>query len=871
MYSIKKWNNYLCESYQSSGKKSYTYSDNLITFLKSIEKFSDIPYKVGKDRQTIGYGTTFYIINGKEVPVSSKDKPITREQGEELLKNFLNTRVVPSLNNYLKVSLTQNQFDALCSMMYQMGNKGFLNSAIFTEINKNPNSPKIKNLFLSNQYATVGGEVSNGVLERRKKEYELYSSPEGINYEKEQTIAALKEAKNKLNEISDTRLKSIRLEKYLAGKKSGQLEEIFKGKDRILIDYYNAENDTDDKLISYINILKKQGWTVDLNEPFGYAHKIVESERDGKVYKTKRTMKIGPLISKISPEAAEFWTKNNKFYTTEQNKLYFASQYKIIISRVPIDILRMSDHDNWSSCHSTDGSYFRCAIQESVEGGAVAYIVNSKYLEGINLDSKEIFQDLDRGIKGIQPVSRIRIRRFEGLGPYEGYELGIPEQRIYGQEFPAFYLVLKNFLTDAQKDTIQDIKDRVGSGKLNLDYWQLFGGTYQDNSGRSLFDYFFDDIMTSGSPNGADPSFFTAEIEEEMREIVSVINTGYHNIDLFAEIVDYGDDISVDFSAIISCELDINPEKLNLPYLDRMDILDTLVKEYEFLSDEGDFTIIKINNTRTKFRFELDASNYENNIFGLRGFADELRGLNNKSNEIAETLEHILISYGHIGSDFTYIKDKLEEYNIDVNYEKDKIKLDFYRYSDIALDTNNYVSNIMRMAPRGSESTYYFNFQSEINNVAYNLNMNFDNKENPVVSKINKSFMQNYKKEFEPEEQLSLFQNTKITKKAPPPPPKSSPTELGIKLVIRGTPRYSGNIEKNSRSVFDISVYMTCPTVNGSLSNPMARNVLVKYAKYVFNNTSQITNLLKIYYTHILDEAYNSVIEQIKRKEANRI
>lgn len=186
---LNKWYKYLTEE-NTPGIKSYSYSQNLISFLKQEEGFNDIPYQKKGDRPTIGYGTTFYIVNGKEIPVTLKDKPITPEEGERLMIDYLNKKVMPSLNKYLKnAPMNQNQIDALVSVMYNMGNKGFLDTQLFTKASLSPNSPEISKLFMSDKIATVGGQVSQGLKNRRKRELELYVSPEGIDYKLQQSVA----------------------------------------------------------------------------------------------------------------------------------------------------------------------------------------------------------------------------------------------------------------------------------------------------------------------------------------------------------------------------------------------------------------------------------------------------------------------------------------------------------------------------------------------------------------------------------------------------------------------------------------------------------------------------------------------------------
>lgn len=159
------------------GRVSYTYSPNLITFLKSKEAFRSKPYKNPGDRPTIGYGTTYYVKNGKEIPVTLDDKPITEKQAERLMFDYLDKIVMPSLNRYLKNKpITQNQVDALASAMYNMGNAKFLNTKLFTVASLNPEDSRVKELFLSDKVATVGGQVSPGLKARRAEEYKMYSA-----------------------------------------------------------------------------------------------------------------------------------------------------------------------------------------------------------------------------------------------------------------------------------------------------------------------------------------------------------------------------------------------------------------------------------------------------------------------------------------------------------------------------------------------------------------------------------------------------------------------------------------------------------------------------------------------------------------------
>ncbi|KQK25226.1 hypothetical protein AR438_11915 [Chryseobacterium aquaticum] len=136
-----------------------------INLILSFEGFSSKPYLDSAGIPTIGYGNTYYP-GGKKVTM--KDSPITREKAAELFASVLPTyeKIVKSK---IKVTLTQNQFDALVSHTYNTGGS----DTLFSLINKKSNSETIKDWFTS-RYITAGGKVLNGLVKRRKQEAALF-------------------------------------------------------------------------------------------------------------------------------------------------------------------------------------------------------------------------------------------------------------------------------------------------------------------------------------------------------------------------------------------------------------------------------------------------------------------------------------------------------------------------------------------------------------------------------------------------------------------------------------------------------------------------------------------------------------------------
>jgi lysozyme len=132
-------------------------------------------YRDSKGIPTIGIGTIIYP-NGNRVKMGDK---CTEAQAYEYLNHYVKNMVI-SINRLIKgVEINQNQFDAICSLVYNIGTTGFTNSTVLRLMKKNPKDPLIKDAWLMWNKETKNGvkEVSNGLTNRRKREYKLYSTP----------------------------------------------------------------------------------------------------------------------------------------------------------------------------------------------------------------------------------------------------------------------------------------------------------------------------------------------------------------------------------------------------------------------------------------------------------------------------------------------------------------------------------------------------------------------------------------------------------------------------------------------------------------------------------------------------------------------
>jgi|694.fasta_scaffold04876_4 hypothetical protein len=176
----------------------------------------------------------------------------------------------------------------------------------------------------------------------------------------------------------------------------------------------------------------------------------------------------------------DWWQKNS------ENLKNSDSGSSVIISRSPIDLVRMSDHDNISSCHSPDGSYFKCAKQEAKTGGAVAYVVKNSDLKDVDIQKPELFEDEERKIEGIVPLERLRLRRFS-----KGeIDLLVPEIKTYGTSNIGFYGKVKQWAKDSQKDTLEKLDP-----EKDYENFDLKGGSYQDSPAEKIWSNFFDNSV----------------------------------------------------------------------------------------------------------------------------------------------------------------------------------------------------------------------------------------------------------------------------------------------------------------------------------------------------------------------------------------
>lgn len=149
-------------------KMTNTISENGVKFIKSFEGFANHAYKPVSDEKyfTIGYGHY-----GADVRA---DQTITEPQAEQLLANDLQT-YVNGVASLVKVSVNQNQFDALVSFAYNVGVGALGSSTLLKKLNAGDYAGASAEF--SKWVYGAGGLALQGLVNRRAAEQKVFNTP----------------------------------------------------------------------------------------------------------------------------------------------------------------------------------------------------------------------------------------------------------------------------------------------------------------------------------------------------------------------------------------------------------------------------------------------------------------------------------------------------------------------------------------------------------------------------------------------------------------------------------------------------------------------------------------------------------------------
>ncbi len=143
-------------------------SEKGIDLLKVLEEgkgFSSKSYLCPAGKRTIGYG---HVI----LPDDNIIEPITEEQAEDILEKDVIV-AENAINKYVKVPLTQNQFDALVCFVFNVGRTNFKTSTLLKFINDQL-WDKIPKQFM--RWVYHDKKLIKGLENRRKIEVRLWNN-----------------------------------------------------------------------------------------------------------------------------------------------------------------------------------------------------------------------------------------------------------------------------------------------------------------------------------------------------------------------------------------------------------------------------------------------------------------------------------------------------------------------------------------------------------------------------------------------------------------------------------------------------------------------------------------------------------------------
>jgi len=308
----------------------------------------------------------------------------------------------------------------------------------------------------------------------------------------------------------------------------------------------------DDLNNTAFDIQSKTDKPLSISEIYDFLKALMEKKLVQRINREKREFNsnIFPVLASIYEQYVEEWVhkdkqslknkiqKFNSFkQAIDQNNIF----YYLLFSRHPIDVLRMSDHKGISSCHRLQGAYSKdegtfsdCALADAKNDGGVVYLIKGSDRKRIqeNLNDKEVFFDKDRNVGKIQPIGRIRLRRFIDLS--NGKDFAVPtmlqDEQKYGLITQEIYQKILDYTREHQS-----IYKNPPEYTYAMNNIVLVGGTYSDEDLNDLLDNFF------GKEEYANIKHKSGHVTSWQEEIDNILKTKYNipnpKFELHAQVV----------------------------------------------------------------------------------------------------------------------------------------------------------------------------------------------------------------------------------------------------------------------------------------------------------------------------------------------
>ncbi|AVV37816.1 lysozyme [Pantoea vagans] len=136
-------------------------SNNGINLIKRFEGLELKAYKDSVGILTIGYGHTHAVKAGDA---------ITSERADAYLREDLQVAEL-TINTNVKVKLTQGQFDALVSFVFNLGSGNFVKSTLIRKLNAGDYAGAADEF---GKWVNAGGKKLPGLVKRRAAEREVF-------------------------------------------------------------------------------------------------------------------------------------------------------------------------------------------------------------------------------------------------------------------------------------------------------------------------------------------------------------------------------------------------------------------------------------------------------------------------------------------------------------------------------------------------------------------------------------------------------------------------------------------------------------------------------------------------------------------------
>lgn len=157
--------NYIGDNNLRKSENVVDISDRAVNLIKKYEGFVPHAYLDSDGNYIIGYGT--------RIPDESyMNKKISEGHATNLLKKHVSNHVNPILNRFVKIKLNQRQYDALSSLIYNIGPTKFYKSQLLKSINNGDEDKVIKSHWI--QFNTAAGKILPGLVRRRSEEISLF-------------------------------------------------------------------------------------------------------------------------------------------------------------------------------------------------------------------------------------------------------------------------------------------------------------------------------------------------------------------------------------------------------------------------------------------------------------------------------------------------------------------------------------------------------------------------------------------------------------------------------------------------------------------------------------------------------------------------